>query len=671
MREIRQRDYKDCGVTSMKYIIEYYHGFVPLEKLRDDTFTDTSGTTAYHMIEAFKKYGFDAYGAKIEYEDLEYVILPCIVHLVLENGLEHFAVLCKVKRNEVVLMDPAFGKRKLKKKGFLSIWDHIIIQAIPSTKILKIPKERKTLHVLLELAKREKKYLCLLIVFGFLLSIFTIFSSFYLKVSMEYIRGDFAFLKQIILLFLGMYILRLFLEYGKGYLKIFVDKNIDLNYMFSFLRHLFSLPVSKFMSYHEGEIVTRVEEAKMIKDLFEEVFVTFFLEAILSFFSIAVLCFINFKLSKVLVLGMFFYFLMHFICSKRIYFLLLKHMEIERKWNESVLENVRLFLSIKHLNQEQFQKEILERTICQTSKERMKEQKELHFYQILRTYFIEFLFFLITTYSICLLRKNEISILDFFTFQNLYFYFISPIKELTDIFPKFYYLKGIFQKINETMGLEEEKIDVALKMPAIKIDIVNLSFSYNHVKTNLNHITLSIQDKEHVFLAGSSGCGKSTLAKILHGELMDYEGDIFFHQKNLKDYTLSEVRASVIYLSQNECIMNATIEENILFGSVKTALFDKICGLCEIDAIVREKPFRYHTFINQAMISGGERQRIILARTLLKEGSFYILDECLSEVEEEMELNIIRRLREFLKHKTLIYISHTDHGREFERKIVL
>ena len=95
MEVVKQRDLRDCGVCSLASIIKHYNGFVPLEKLRIDTFTTKEGTNAYNLMKAAKNYGFDAYGIKMDANYLfkEPLVLPAIVHLQLKNGSEHFSVI--------------------------------------------------------------------------------------------------------------------------------------------------------------------------------------------------------------------------------------------------------------------------------------------------------------------------------------------------------------------------------------------------------------------------------------------------------------------------------------------------------------------------------------------------------------------------------------------------
>jgi len=378
----------------------------------------------------------------------------------------------------------------------------------------------------------------------------------------------------------------------------------------------------------------------------------------------------NKKLSILVICGMLIYFGIGLLTSKAFYHLVLKNMDLKEHWNETLLEILKLFSTMKHLNETEYRLEEIENTFCETNKATRKMERKALWYQFFRTNFLEVLFFLITTYGILLIGKKELTILDFITFQSLYIYFITPIKELTDIGPKLFYLKGVLGKISETMHWKTEELSSKKEVVTNpNILVKNLTYSYNKMENIFKNVTFEITAKEHIFLDGKSGCGKSTFCKILHRDLEKYEGEILISSKNLKDYQLNQIRSSIIYLSQHESLLTATIKENILFGSMENKRFEEIIKICEIESIVFKRPFRYETKVNNETLSGGERQRIMLARTLMKEGSIYIFDECLSEVEKKLEIKIIKKVREFLKDTIIIYISHTDNSKYFERRI--
>ena len=115
IKPVLQQDIKDCGVSCMEWIINFYDGYIPIEKLREDTLTDKDGTSMYHIVEAFKKWGFDSYGLYEKDIDSEKLIFPLIAHVILDNNLEHFIVIKNISKNTIYIMDPSCGNIKMTK----------------------------------------------------------------------------------------------------------------------------------------------------------------------------------------------------------------------------------------------------------------------------------------------------------------------------------------------------------------------------------------------------------------------------------------------------------------------------------------------------------------------------------------------------------------------------
>ena len=165
-----------------------------------------------------------------------------------------------------------------------------------------------------------------------------------------------------------------------------------------------------------------------------------------------------------------------------------------------------------------------------------------------------------------------------------------------------------------------------------------------------------------MLLLGSSGCGKSTLCKILTGIYEPTSGTIAFDNQNMRDIHLDVIKNNIIYLPQDSHLITGTIRENILMQrNFNEARFQKVCEICQIEEIVEKKPLR-----NENNLSGGEKQRIMLARTLYTDAQIFLLDESLSEVDETKEKQMIKEMREFLKRKTIIYISHKNYKSLFD-----
>lgn len=153
---VKQNDIKDCGICCLESIIKHYDGYVPLETLRLDTKTSTNGTTAYNLIKTARKYGFSAYGKKLDSLDIEKLLLPSIAHVQTDKGLNHFVVLYKVTKKHIYIMDPSKGIVKKTKEEFQNNWTNIILVFKPYKKIplYKIKNNIKILFI--KILSKEK-----------------------------------------------------------------------------------------------------------------------------------------------------------------------------------------------------------------------------------------------------------------------------------------------------------------------------------------------------------------------------------------------------------------------------------------------------------------------------------------------------------------------------------
>ena len=141
---------------------------------------------------------------------------------------------------------------------------------------------------------------------------------------------------------------------------------------------------------------------------------------------------------------------------------------------------------------------------------------------------------------------------------------------------------------------------------------------------------------------------------------------------NINDYSLEVIHHNITYVGQKEYLIQDTIKNNILlYRNCDEEKFQKVISICKIEEIVKKKPFRYETYLlkDSLNISGGEKQRIILARALLNDFKILILDEALSEVNEDLEVKIIKDIQEYFKKKTIIYVSHKNHEKYFNQVI--
>ncbi len=673
---VRQADLKDCGACCLLSIIKYFDGYIPLETIIQDTFTTRLGTTAFHLIEAAKKYGFDAVGLKVDPEKIKEMTFPVIAHLQLENQYSHFVVIYRYNqvKNTVMLMDPAKGIVNINLAEFCLAWTNVIIKLIPASKLPKMAKPQNILNYLINLVPSEKNLIIKLLLTSVIFTLINIITSFYFKISINEINNNnLKTFKTLCIFFLFLTVFKVILSYLKDYYETYLNKNIDLKVMIPFLNHLFSLPLNVINNRTTGEIVTRVQEINEIKDLFSKIFVTIFLDLLLGIASAIFLYSINNKLFFLLLLIIIIYIIAGLIFSPIIYKKIVRNIEFDTKFNNEIIEKVDSFLTLKNMHKPDMVKKQIEYKYCLFLKDTFSFNKLITYNNFVKNFINEVGICLITSFGCYYILKSHLTLIDLITFNSLLVYMLDPIKNIINLLPKINYLKASLNKISEFTNLKEENLqNTNEKFLMGDIVFENLTYTYNNYDYICKNLNLTIKEKQKVMFKGKSGCGKSTLCKLLYRLYDVKEGAIKINNINILDYGLNTIRKNITYLAQKESLFTDTIYNNIVLDqTVSTQRFKMICEICHLEEIVKKKPLRYDTMIsdNIANFSGGERQRILLARALLKKSSILILDEALSEVQTDLEKNIIQDICTKFNDKTIIYITHRNLEDLFEQVI--
>ena len=672
IKPVIQKDLKDCGVCCMQWIFMYYDGYVSLEKLREDTYTSQSGTSAYHIVNAFKKWNFDSCGVLVQDLSSEKISFPLIAHLVLENGLEHFVVVKSIVKNNVYLMDPSVGNKKLTREDFNKLWTGHLIIVHPRGNIIKMTKDLTISNLFLEIFKKEKFLISKIIITSILWTIFSIISGYYLKVGSDILNKDLSLLKFVIAVFCILTLLKVFILFIREYYENHLNNLVDVYIYPEFIKHLFFLPQKSINSRTSGEIMTRVDELANIKSLFSDIFVSTFLDSIMMFASIIILYNLNKDLFIILFISILIYSILGFIFSKITYKKVLENIDYNTEFNSKLLESVEMINSIKHLNVIKTFLKRIEYSLAKCFLCNYKVNNFFNFSNLTKDFILEIGIFLVNSYGFFKVIAGDFDIVDLFTFNILLSYCIDPVRNVINLLPKYNYIKASFSKITEFINIPEEEFSDDLNNLEGNIIFKNVSYSYNNYDYVLKDVNFNIDYNTHVLLNGSSGSGKSTICKLLYKEFLPTNGEVYIGKKNLKDISLGTIYKNILYVSQKENLFLGTIKDNILVDrEISDAEFMKVCNICLVDEIIDKKKMRYESLIEPSFnnLSGGEKQRIILARGLLKNAKIIILDEALSEVDSRREKIIIKNIRRFYKDKTIIYISHKNQKNNFENII--
>ena len=673
MKIIRQRDEKDCGVCSLLSIIRYYNGNVPLEQLRLDAKTSNEGTTAWNLIVASKKYGFDAMGMQVEnIRDIKR--LPAIAHMNLKKGFNHYVVIEKITKDKIILMDPAKGKVIKSLCEFQNEWSGVVLLFYPKQKIVVLKNEVTLFKIFKKIFASEKKIIKIIVLVSFLLTIFTIVLGYYFQMfnSLYMDKYPINYLKVLVIIFSSIICLKLFLTYYRSYLENHLNKNIDCLITSDFLKHLFNLPLKVITSRKSGEILSRVNELTSIKGLITEIFITYSLDFLLVLITTFLLISINSKLFLILFLTTMIYLFIGIITKKSVFEKAYQNISYEAELNNTILENIKMINSIKNLDSVDNTLNKVEEKLTEYLYDTYKLNIYLNKTKIFKISCYEVGQFLISTYGFYLVYNGIINIVDLITFNTLLSFYFEPLKNIIDCIPKYSFMKASISKINDFLSIKKENLGAATATDGYGISINHLKYSYNKYQNILDDVNITINEGQFILLQGASGTGKSTLCNILNKNITDYSGDVILGKLNYKDISIKTIRDNITYVGQNENIFTGTIKENIILDNkISDIDLNKVCKICKVDDIISKKTFRLESVIgsDEGNISGGEKQRIILARAVLKNSNILILDEALSEVDINLELEILKNIRESYKNKTIIYISHKKYPNIFDEVI--
>lgn len=670
MQVVKQDGYKDCGVASLLSVIRYYGGDNTLENLRDITKTTRKGVSAYNLIEAAKILGFESYGLEGNIDQLSADLLPIISHVIINRKYQHFLVIYAVdrKNKKMLIMDPAHGKKVISFAKFNLLTSRNYIYLKPKKKI-NIVKTKKVITRVFKEFLFQNKYLYFYItLFSVFLLILNIVSSFHFKILInkaiqpQIIRNVYIF---------SLFILIIFLYKGLVYCIRSVsilkwESKLSENLISFLFNKLMFLPYSYYKNRTTGEVLSRIQDLNIVKNFLTR----FCLSVIVDPFCLIVFILSLFFINKVLTICVLIFtvllLLIELVSNKLLKRPLYRYYLREDQFNSILIENIAVN-SICTIKDNHIEKRIIDK-VNRTNIGYLDSAYIVSAFIVIKKYLEDNLRGVL---NVILLFFGSISIIygylelsELIIFQSLLGHYLDVFLRIIDIIKDYENYKiaknrieDMFSVFNENFScykfFDEHKLNGAIKFH-------NLVYSENGKKL-FNKLNLIILNQEKIFLFGPSGCGKTTLMRMLLRYVEIKTGTISINNMDVNHYHLGILRNKITYVSQQEVLFTDTIKDNIILGKeVSDDKFKKICKLVKVDDIINRTNLREMEIVeeNGANYSGGERQRIILARALLRESDIYIFDEALSQVDIDVSNQILEGIFKYLKSKIVIIISH-------------
>lgn len=666
---------KDCGAACLRSIIQYYGGNVTLERLIELTKTTKEGTTFYNLKEASEEIGLATRSYRVDdIEKIKEINIPFICQIT-KNNYTHFIVVYKIKDNKLLIMDPSIGKQSIDIFDFNNIWTGNIMLF---EKVSTLPLEEDpniTNRLIKEVLKNNKGNIIFVMILSLISTILSCLVSLYSQIIFDkIIDTELNNLIIVTLTFSILYIIKNITNYIRNHILIYISQKLDINILLNTFTKVVLLPYNYYKNRRSSEVLSKINDLSYIKNFISKIIVTTFLDFLLLMVATIT---IYYKIKEVLIIFIItqiLYILIVLIFNNYIKNITIKRQEATAILNNTIIESVSTFETIKGLN-------IEDNIIYKFSKDYsslLNITFDIDKLNNLLTFLKEMII------NICLITvdyyifkniMNGISTTgDYLTITILSSYLIYPISNIMDLSYEYHYIKNSIKRANTFFEVEEEKIHDKRKLIVNgNIKITNLKYTFNNKYYVLNDINLFIKNNDRVLILGSSGSGKSTILKLLYKYLEADRKTIYINGYDINDYSLSDIRESITYVSQNELLFNDTIRNNIILGrEVSEIDYLNICEILHIDDIVKDSIQGYDYVLeeNGINLSGGQRQRIILARSLLKNSNIIMIDEGFNQIDITLEREILQDIFTYYHNKTFIIVSHRKENSDLYNRII-
>ncbi|MEB7367591.1 peptidase domain-containing ABC transporter [Staphylococcus borealis] len=667
LKYLEQFDENDCGPACLSMLNHFYHNSkITISKIREYSATDKNGTSLYGMIKGGEKLGLELEG--VETDDIHNVDntdLPLIAHIINQDGYLHFVIIEKIKKDSIRIIDPSFGRKTITIQEFHNIWTGVLLLVDKNTAPKIDQHPRKEHNLLLEIIKDNKVTITKIFLLSIIINLLGISSTLYFKYLIDSIIPSKVIqnLNKLSLAVLLIYISFSVCSFIRYQITLKLSLKIDIKFMRDYFNHILYLPVNFFETRKYGEITSRFNDISKIREALSAITITLLVDSLMVIVGGVLLAFQSTKLFILSLILIPLYLLAGLSFKKKL-----------KKYNKLVMEEEArvdsfLFESLSGYN-------VIKSFVYENLalKKGVKKFKNLihNIYSLnlytniqmsLNTFMKMIITLIILWFGSILIINNELSLGSLLTFNALVVYYLDPIENLINLQPKFQSALVSSRRFLDIMEIDKEKNNNHQKNNFNEtLALNNVCFRYGFDENTLSNISMNISKSEKVAIIGESGSGKSTLAKLIVNFYEDYNGTITIDKTPIDKISKKSLRTIVSYVSQENFMFGTSIKENLLMGKEceNWNEIEEACEIACIDEFIKSLPQGFDTTLHTggSNFSGGQLQRLALARAILKKSDILILDEATSSLDAYLEKQILKNIVERLKEKTVIIITH-------------
>lgn len=662
---VYQMEAAECGAASLAMVLAYFGKELPLEQLRIETGVSRDGSNAANLMRCAREHGLECHGYRKEPEALAKLEPPCIIHW----NFDHFVVFEGFKGKYAFLNDPAVGRRRITLRELDEGFTGVVLTFKPTDSFQKERRPHSVVRAVRDKLRGEYAALFQLLWIGLLLVFPGLALTALSRIFMDDIlmAGLSDWLPRLLAFMGALLLLKSGLSFYRSMLLQRLRSKLTLVSGYGFLRHLLRLPVSFFDQRYSGDLVERMECNTAVNEFITGELAQTALNIIAAIFFLAALLLYSPLMTAVGLLDILAC-MAAVLLSGRAAGKAMKLRIAGGKLYGALCAGLSITDTIKASGAEQ---EYTERILgffagqANLEQELGQRQQRLGAIPDAAGRAADVLFLMVGG---ILVINGSFTLGMLLAFCSLFDSFAEPVKELVKASQKIQRLKAdlsraddISQYAQDARYQEKPGAKAMRGKLSGSIELRDVSFGYSSLKPPLvEHFSFRLGSGESVAFVGASGSGKTTVSKLISGLYRPWSGEVLADGIPLSEIPADVINASIATVSQNIVLFAGTIRDNLTMWNpavLEEDMIEAAKDACIHDFVLRRKD-GYDELLPEGAdnISGGERQRLEIARALTTRPSILVMDEATSALDPLLEKQILDNIKR--RGCTCVIVAH-------------
>ena len=675
---VLQSEVAECGLACVAMIASYFGYRIDIASLRRKFSTSLKGINLNHLLYVADGCGLSARAVRCELEELRQLRVPAILHW----DLNHFVVLVRSRGDDVWIHDPAVGKRKLKMKECSRRFTGVALELQPGVSFRPAKKiEQMSVRQLWSRLDGLYRALATLFAMSILLQFAAIGAPYYMQWVVDHVLVT-ADRDLLVVLAFGFMLLMLtttFLGALRSWLVLRLASMLNLQMGVNLLRHLLRLPLDFFEKRHLGDLMSRFASLGQVRERMTTGVVETVVDGIMSVMVLVVMLLYSVSLTLVVLAAVSLYLCIRLVCYGPLYRASEEAILAGASEQSNFLENLRGIQTIKLFAAEGLRLGLWQNRFTDLINTEIYLGKLGIGFSVVSGLIFGAENILIVYLAALLVLQGDMSIGMVLAFMAYKGQLTSRLSNLVEQLIAFRMLRLHLNRLADIALSKPESQDGSFSFSLSSTqpgnyEVDGLAYRYGDNEEFIFHdASFSVLTGEAVAIVGPSGGGKTTLIKLLAGLLSPTRGLIRFDSIDIKQLGLSEYRRQLAAVMQNDTLLSGSVLENLSFFASEPD-FVRVQNCARMAAIgneIESLPMGYHSMVGDMgnQFSGGQIQRLLLARALYQQPRVLLLDEATSQLDEANEYRIAEQLRDL--PMTRIIVAHRPETIREADKILL